>query len=52
VSDFTLSTLVLFYLYILHFVNLLTLPILLSLSQKQTTPKKGKDIIPDIFILK
>ncbi len=31
----------------LHFT--LSLPILLSLSQKQTTLKKGRDIIPDIF---
>jgi hypothetical protein len=51
VSDFTLSTLVLFYLYIFTFYTF-TLPILLLLLQKQTTPKKGRDIISDIFILK
>ena len=43
VSDFTLSTLVHF--YILHFYS----PILLLLLQTQTTPKKGRDIIPDIL---
>ncbi len=48
VSDFTLSTCVLFYLYIFTFYTF-TLPILLLLSQKQTTPKKGRDIISDIL---
>ena len=43
VSDFTLSTLVHF--YILHFYS----PVLLLLLQTQTTPKKGRDITPDIF---
>ena len=43
VSDFTLSTLVHF--YILHFYS----PVLLLLLQTQTTPKKGRDIIPDIL---
>ena len=38
VSDFTLSTLV-------HFYS----PVLLLLLQTQTTPKKGRDIIPDIL---
>jgi hypothetical protein len=47
VSDFTLSTLILFHLYILHFTFFS--PILLLLSQTQTTPKKGRDIIPDIL---
>ena len=46
VSDFTLSTLVLFHLYIFTFYS----PVLPLLLQKQTTPKKGRDIIPDIFI--
>ncbi len=43
VSDFTLSTFVHF--YILHFYS----PVLLLLLQTQTTPKKGRDIIPDIL---
>jgi hypothetical protein len=43
VSEFTLSTLVHF--YILHFYS----PVLLLLLQTQTTPKKGRDIIPDIL---
>jgi len=46
VSEFTLSTLVHF--YILHFYS----PVLLLLLQTQTTPKKGRDIIPDILSLK
>ena len=47
-SDFTLCTLVLFYLYIFTFY-IFTLPILLLLSQKQTTLKKGRDITADIL---
>jgi hypothetical protein len=43
VSDFTLV-----HLYIFTF-HTLTLPILLLLSQKQTTSKKGRDITNDIF---
>ena len=42
-SEFTLSTLVHF--DILHFYS----PVLLLLLQTQTTPKKGRDIIPDIL---
>ena len=42
-SEFTSSTLVHF--DILHFYS----PVLLLLLQTQTTPKKGRDIIPDIL---
>ncbi len=50
VSDFTLSTLVLFLLLHFTFRKHTLSPFLLSLSQTQTTPKIGSDIIPDIFI--
>ena len=41
VSDFTLSTLVLF--------TFSTLPFYSYFYKRKTTPKKGRDIIPDIF---
>jgi hypothetical protein len=45
-----LSTLVLFTCTYLHFTYSLS-PFLILLSQKQTTPKKGRDITPDIFYI-
>ena len=51
VSDFTLSTLVLFHFFtctFLHFTFFYS-PVLPLLLQTQTTPKKGRDITADIL---